>query len=105
MEVGGYDLLISTSTPKTVMQDILDLLSWEEAIFESDGENGLFVYPDLESKTKWDEDSLEEVVVGSGNQHFNYREAPMIYFIFGEDYLSVTSDKLFIDKIKVAIKN
>jgi hypothetical protein len=47
-------------------------------------------YPDLESKNKWDEDSSE-------------REAPMIYFIFGEDFLSITSDELIINKIRSVI--
>jgi hypothetical protein len=90
MEIGGCDFVVKTTNPKKMMQIILDSLYWEDPIFEDDGVHGIFVYPDLESKNKWDEDSSE-------------REAPMIYFIFGEDFLSITSDELIINKIRSVI--
>lgn len=87
MEIDGCDLVIYTGSPKGLMKEMLEAIMWEDPIFEDDGDHGVFVYPDAESKELWDNDNASGV-------------APMIYFIFGEDYLSVTSDEIIIEKIK-----
>ena len=85
MEIGGRDLIVETNNPQKTMNEILNGLLWVDPLIEKDGKDGYFVYPDLESKSNWDQD---------------FSTSPMIYFIQGSDYLGINSDELIVDKIK-----
>ena len=70
------ELVIQTDNPRLLTKKILNFLGWEELIINEDGDNAVFAYPSPESKV------------------------PMIHFIYGNDYLVIISDELYISKIK-----
>lgn len=92
MEIGGYDTIIHTTTPKETCQEIMDFVrsnaGWREGttVVEKDEGEDFFWYKDQDAHTSWNS------CVGTENS--------MIYFIFDENQISLVTDKELTDIIR-----